>query len=97
MPLSQKQEIIARWLVWLPYENGAIENKEFTLQLTGCPVGNPANSLCFSKKLEGETEVCGLEFSPELVGLLEFFIFARCIIDKLNLWDLGMQDLLVSF
>ena len=50
MPLSQKREVIARWLVWVPFERGSIENKDFTLELAGGPGINPANSFCLTKR-----------------------------------------------
>eukprot|EP00112_Aurelia_sp_Birch-Aquarium-sp1_P012360 Seg26.6 transcript_id=Seg26.6/GoldUCD/mRNA.D3Y31 product=Nephrocystin-4 protein_id=Seg26.6/GoldUCD/D3Y31 len=50
VPLSQRREVIARWLVWVPFERGSIENKDFTLELAGGPGINPANSFCLTKR-----------------------------------------------
>ena len=57
MPLSQKKEIVARWLVWVPFEGELSAVKDITLELLGGPSGNPADSFCLSSKLASNKEV----------------------------------------
>ena len=57
MPLSQKREVIVRWLVWVPFEKSLPAVQDMTIELAGGPKGNPANPLCLSARLNQNTEV----------------------------------------
>ena len=54
MPLTQKKEVVARWLVWVPFEKDLSAVKDVTLELMGGPGANPANPFCLTKNANSE-------------------------------------------
>ena len=57
MPLSQKTEVIARWLVWNPFESELPAVADVTVDLAGGPGANPSHSFCFTRKVSNIEEV----------------------------------------
>lgn len=51
MPLSQKKEVVVRWLAWVPFEKELSPVKDINLELMGGPGGNPADAFCLSKSM----------------------------------------------
>eukprot|EP00795_Rhopilema_esculentum_P007191 gene7191-12860_t len=56
MPLSQKTEVIARWLVWNPFESELPAVADVTVDLAGGPGANPSHSFCFTRKVSNIEE-----------------------------------------
>ena len=54
MPLTQKKEVVARCLVWVPFEKDLSAVKDVTLELMGGPGANPANSFCLTRNANSE-------------------------------------------
>ena len=67
MPLSQKREVIVRWLVWVPFEKALPAVQDMTLELEGGPKGNPANPFCLSARPNQSNEVNEWAFTFFLV------------------------------
>ena len=63
MPLAKKISIAVRLAVWVPFENGAIGNKNISLELTGGLGPNPYSSMILAEIYD---------FAEDLVGFFYY-------------------------